>query len=289
MKQILFNLISAYVYHTPPHPGRGILARLAYWLYPNDIVAEIVPGIKIKVRLDSDQDLSYWTHQHERHDESEVFLSYLQEGMTVMDIGANVGVYALRFARKVGPNGKVYAFEPVPEIFTRLQENITLNNTSNIIPVPIALSDRSGKAKMSVAEGLSSLFHHLTNQFVEVRLMTLDEFISEHQIDRVDAIKLDVEGAELQVIRGADQTIRHFKPVMMVEINATTLKSSGTTPEELFQTIVNYGYKGHVIRNGKLIPTTKVIRPMGYRSRFVVKWKLIRLECDNYLFLPQEA
>ncbi|MCS7277581.1 MAG: FkbM family methyltransferase, partial [Aquificaceae bacterium] len=150
MRHLLFNLIAAYIYHTPFRPGRSILGRLAYRIYPHEFVAEVTSGIKIKVRLDWASDITYWTNSYENHDELKVFLSHLREGMTVLDIGANIGFYALHFARKVGPSGKVYAFEPVPEFFERLKEHIALNNMTNIFPIHVALSDQKGSAKMSV-------------------------------------------------------------------------------------------------------------------------------------------
>jgi len=289
LRKLLFNLIAAYIYHTPFRSGRSVLGRLAYRIYSQEFVAEVGIGIKIKVRLDWATDITYWTNTYESHKELKVFLNHLQDGMTVLDIGANVGFYALHFARKVGPQGKVYAFEPIPEYFNRLKEHIVLNNATNIVPVPVALLDQKGVAKMSIASGDSSLFHHESDQFVDVPLTTLDNFVAENQIDRVDAIKLDVEGAELHVIRGADQTIRKFKPIMMVEINATTLKAAGTSPEELFSAIIGYGYQAFIIRNGKTILTNKVLRPMGYRFYSLTGHKLVFHEFDNYLFLPKRA
>jgi glycosyltransferase involved in cell wall biosynthesis len=73
-----------------------------------------------------------------------------------------------------------------------------------VIPVPIALSDEKGVAKMSVRGGGSSFFRHLSNEFVEVQVERLDDFVEREKIERVDAIKIDVEGAELRVIRGAE-------------------------------------------------------------------------------------
>jgi len=289
MKRWLSKLIAAYVYHTPPHPGRGILARLAYWLNPGDFIAEIAPNIKIKVRLNDPTTLSYWTHQHEQHGETEVSCSYLKERMIVFDVGAHYGVYALFFAQKVGPTGKVYAFEPVPENFVCLKEHIALNNVTNIISVPLALSDRKGVTKISVARGLSSQFCFLAKQFVEVPMTTLDAFIAEQGIKQVDTLKLDVEGAELYVIRGAHETIQQHKPIMMVEINFTTLKAANTSPDELFNTIVSYGYDAFVIRNGKDISVSKVLRKTGYQGwDWILGIKPHKIVLDNYLFLPKE-
>jgi len=280
MRKWLFNLIAAYIYHTPPHPGRGLLGKLAWRIYPHEFIAEIALGIKMKVRLDNPDDIMVWTWRRGFSDRSEeLFVSLLQKGMIVFDIGANVGLYTLLAALKVGPNGKIYAFEPVPSIFKRLKENLELNNIYNVVPIPIAVSDKKGIARISVAGMGSSLVYYPVHAsgFVEVPTEPLDTFVEQEDIKRVDAIKLDVEGAELHVIRGADQTIRKFKPIMMVEINPMTLKAAGTTPEELFQTVIGYGYQAYIIRNGKAVPVTQPIK---------ARWRGFKVCFDDYLFLP---
>lgn len=282
MRKGLAKLIIAYLLHTPPHRGRGIFYRLAQRLFPQQgLIVEPLKGIRIHLR-NTGGDFSYLTvHDFARHGEPEVFSNYLQEGMTVLDIGANLGVYALYFARCVGQMGRVFAFEPVPTTFARLKEHIALNNAANIFPVPFALSDREGSMKMWVDEiqhaGSSFYVRSAESELLEVPVTTVDLFVQREGIKRVDAIKIDVEGAELAVIRGADRTLRRDKPLLMVEINEATLTAAGTTPEELFATIVDYGYDAFVIRHGKAVPTASVVRPYGYYP-----W-----DTDNYLFVPR--
>jgi len=204
MRKLLFNLIAAYIYHTPPHPGRGILGKLAWRIYPHEFVAEISDGVKMKVRLDRSDDILAWTRTFNPDDEVGVFLSQLREGFVVLDIGANVGLISLLAAKRVGGTGRVYAFEPVPEIFVRLQENIALNGFNNIEPVPLALSSQRGMATISIAhDGASSLFCRVSNEFVEVPTERLDDFVEREGIERVDAIKLDV-------IEGTNYTFRQI-------------------------------------------------------------------------------
>jgi FkbM family methyltransferase len=278
MRELFARLAAAYIKATPPHPGRGILGKIAWWIYPQPIVVKSRDGFFISVRLCNLDDIGFMSTIHEVHNDRHVFVSHLREGMTVMDVGAHVGFYSLLISRAVGPSGKVYAFEPVPEIFACLKERIALNNATNVIPVPIALSDEKGVAKMSIKGMSSSLFRRVSDEFVEVQVERLDDFVEREKIERVDAIKIDAEGAELKVIRGADKTIRRDKPILMVEIHAATLQAAGTTPEELFETIVSYGYNAFVIRHGKAIPTDKVVEPWRYfhDTRY-----------DNYLFIPR--
>ena len=119
----LAKLIEFHIFHPPQHIGHKILRKIAWWIHR-----------------------TRW----EPNNDCQVFVSHLREGMTVMDVGANLGLYSLLISRAIGPSGKVYAFEPVPEIFARLKEHIALNNATNVIPVPVALSDEKGTAKMSV-------------------------------------------------------------------------------------------------------------------------------------------
>jgi len=279
MRRFLAQLAAAYIKATPLRPGHGILGKIAWWIYPQTIVVKQEDGFLVKVKLCDAGEISFLRPQDwEPHNDRHVFVSHLREGMTVMDVGANLGLYSLLISRAVGPSGKVYAFEPVPEIFARLKEHIALNNATNVIPVPIALSDEKGTVKMSVAGCGSSFFRHLSGEFVEVQVERLDDFVEREGIEKVDAIKIDVEGAELRVIRGADKTIRRDKPILMVEIQAATLQAAGTTPEELFKTIVGYGYNAFVIRHGKAIPTDKIVEPWRYPYGF---------RFDNYLFIPR--
>ena len=278
MRRFLAQLAAAYIKATPPHPGHGILGKIAWWIYPQPFVVKTRDGFFIKMRLCEAEDFDVVNGNDEPHNDRHVFVSHLREGMTVMDVGANLGLYSLLISRAVGPSGKVYAFEPVPEFFAQLKEHLALNNAASVIPVPIALSDEKGIAKMSVKGGASSLFRHVSDEFVEVQMERLDDFVEGEGIERVDAIKIDVEGAELKVIRGADKTIRRNKPILMVEVSPVTLQAAGTTPEELFETIVGYGYNAFVIRHGKAIPTDKVVEPWRHSGgrRF-----------DNYLFIPR--
>jgi len=280
VRKWLFNLIATYIYHTPPHPGRGILGKLAYRIYPHEFLVEISPGVKMKLRLKYRGDIDIWVYMRGlAHYSAQVFVNYLKEGMTVFDIGANVGYYTLLIAQKVGSTGKVYAFEPIPETFARLQENIALNGFTNIVAVPAAVTDRDCTVRMSVEDSASSIFRASSANSIEVPTISLDSFVGQHRIERVDAIKMDVEGAELLVLRGADQVIRRYKPIIMTEINPALLKSAGTTAEELFKAIIDYGYDSYVIRRGQPIPVTSVVKP----SRRVNLFSCV----DDYLFLPQ--
>jgi FkbM family methyltransferase len=139
-----------------------------------------------------------------------------RDGDTVFDIGAYVGIYTLRNAKRVRDNGLVYAFEPNPSAFARLANNVKINGLTNVQCIPLALGDRAGDQSLYTStefEPSSTLFApHLKNWAdsiaeISVQMDTLDHFIAQHGIRRIDVAKIDVEGAEVTVLRGATNAL----------------------------------------------------------------------------------
>lgn len=154
-----------------------------------------------------------------------VFLDLLKDANTVIDIGANTGLFAL-LAAKAMPNCKVWAFEPVPFIFDMLQKNIRLNQLANVEAVPAAVSDSDGETTFYITHtsvGIptdSSSCRGFRDQVDEYRVptITLDEHVRRHHIARVDVVKIDAEAAEEKVIRGALHTIETHRPMIICEV-----------------------------------------------------------------------
>jgi FkbM family methyltransferase len=136
---------------------------------------------------------------------------HLKPGMTFIDVGANKGDFTLLAARLAGNSGIVLSIEPEPDNHTMLQRSIALNHYSNIRVLQIALSDREGTADLQI--GATSGAHSLSPGFkglrkVTVPTMTLDQLVAEQQLQNVDMVKIDVQNWELEVLRGAAQTLR---------------------------------------------------------------------------------
>jgi len=131
-------------------------------------------------------------------------------GDIVFDIGAYVGDTALWFSKAVGPQGKVYAFEPEPGNFEKLKANLERNNVTNVIPLQLAVSETEGEMQVSSAAGSSVITQAGTG--LSVKVTTIDKFVEANKLPRVDFIKMDVEGHELKVLEGAHETIQAFKP-----------------------------------------------------------------------------
>jgi len=131
-------------------------------------------------------------------------------GDIVFDIGAYIGDTALWFSKAVGPQGKVYAFEPEPSNFERLKANLKHNKVTNVIPLRLALSENEGEMQIAGGEGCSEITEAAGDNSVMVT--TVDKFVETNKLPRVDFIKMDVEGHELKVLAGARETIKNFKP-----------------------------------------------------------------------------
>jgi FkbM family methyltransferase len=144
----------------------------------------------------------------------------IRPGATVYDVGANYGMHTLLFARLVGPSGRVYAFEPHPGVFSCLKEQIDLNGFRTVVPVCEAVCDRSGTSSFDEADQRSS--GHLIDSssgHLKVRTTSVDAFVFGGQGAPPDFIKVDVEGAESRVLRGALNTLRQHHPMLAIELH----------------------------------------------------------------------
>ncbi|WP_055076694.1 FkbM family methyltransferase [Pseudanabaena sp. 'Roaring Creek'] len=159
-----------------------------------------------------EQELEFWRNQ-------------IQEGMTVIDVGANVGVYTFSAAQRVREKGLVLAIEPFSQCVTYLSETIRVNQLDCVKVCVGAASDRNGKAKLSLssASELNELISEEEGQardasrVEEVECFTLDSLIEEYSVSRVDFLKIDAEGHELQVLKGSASILTEFEPIILYE------------------------------------------------------------------------
>lgn len=180
--------------------------------------------------------------------EMEFWRSRLQPGMTVIDVGANAGVYTFSAAQKVGETGKVIAIEPFSGCVNLLKETIRLNDLSQVRVCHGAASDRSGVVKLSLQA--SSELNEISDAelpegtYEEVESFTLDSLIEKLQLTQVDFLKIDAEGHEIPVLKGSDRILREFRPVILYE-NIAGSQGSNLPVAEFLQ---NYGYELHIYK-----------------------------------------
>ena len=182
-----------------------------------------------------------------------VLSDLLSPGDVFIDVGANIGLFSLFAAPLVGERGMVIAVEASGREFDRLIDNIALNNLMNVRALHFALSDKPGVVELSIADdkhgGHNTLAKNFTYASVEkirterVAAETIDQLVGRSKIDRLDLIKMDIEGAELLAIRGARETLQKFRPVLLLEVVEQMLTSGGGSAPELESELLRVGYR----------------------------------------------
>jgi len=164
----------------------------------------------------------------------------LQPGMVFCDVGANLGVFTLMAARQVGPQGRVFSFEPVPDNFAILRRNVEANHYANVVCIPKAAAQHNGKSRLFLSRfcGSHSLVGGPTEyrgEFLEVETVRLD---SVPGLDRIDVLKIDVEGAELEVLEG----LGNLRPQVVLEYNTERISRRGLDASAFLQRLQALGY-----------------------------------------------
>lgn len=189
-----------------------------------------------------------------------VWRTFLRPGATVVDVGAYLGAFSLVAARIVGSSGRVFALEPDPRNVPHLRRNVAINGYEGIVRVfAVAASDKSGPARFYLndgdASGSSLVRAYPRARLVEVPCVSLDELLAE--VGRVDAVKIDVEGAEPAVLRGTASLLERSPEAHLIcEVNPTALSAGGSSPEELLSALSKSGFACHAIEEptGELLP-----------------------------------
>jgi FkbM family methyltransferase len=183
-----------------------------------------------------------------------------EKNVIFLDIGANLGFYSIilgKLFEKNGLNYTVISIEPSPREFDRLKKNIEVNNLKNVILKDIAISDFNGKSKFFITKnktGLSSLEKPEEDQSLQilVKTMKLDDFLKEIKIEKVDIMKIDVEGAELKVLKGGAETLKKYKPLLMIEVSDKRTWKFNYKAQDILNFLKNNGYKFFIIKNSYL-------------------------------------
>jgi FkbM family methyltransferase len=154
---------------------------------------------------------------------TQAVLSYANRGMCAFDIGAHLGYYSLLLAKCVGPVGRVVSFEPSPVNFSTLQRNILINNLKIVELINLAVFSKSGMIEMSVsltdtASGDWSISRRANRDSIQVGTISLDQFCEANHL-LPDFLKIDVEGAEYDVLMGGREAISRRQPTMLIELH----------------------------------------------------------------------
>jgi len=272
-QQVFFSALDLYG-RLPYFRGKG---RLVVWLLrllrsSGPLPIRLPDQSRILMTQQSLELLAYfWLGKHQLEFTKTFWqiLCTLPAGHSVIDVGAHIGYYSLMAAhrlRQIGA-GLVFAFEPHPINFADLQRNQQLNNMSNLILIQKAAADQTTQMRLfsSPLSGAHSLrqfpFH---NDSYEIECTTLDDFMDTHKEAKIGLIKLDVEGAELPALRGAQRLIERDKPYIMYEEDEDRDRAFGYEIKDLRSFLESLGYKIYLVQdrhvnNALAIPRANVL------------------------------
>ena len=232
------SVLRALRLHRLTRLGRNLLGRC------------LTQGIAVEAEgqrlVGSVRDRAFLYKVKEGHFEPEtirVFCRAVRPGMVVLDAGAYLGYYSLLAARQVGPRGKVYAFEPDPASFSFLERNIRLNGYANVVAIAKAIASTTGVRSFH-RHPCDPSMHSLvprkgSRTSISVPCTSVDEFLGEQ---RVDVVKIDIEGAEPLALQGMMKTLERSPALsLFLELNRTSLSEAGKSPDQLISQIRSLG------------------------------------------------
>lgn len=232
-------------------------------------LAELISGKEYDLTLHEDgrvhislkNGVQFWWDTHDKYsllclplygfyepESTGIALKLIKKGNTVFDIGANFGWYSCHFAKEVGETGRVHLFEPTDTI-NELNNNVSLNAfLDRCILNKVALSDKTGTSAFFIPDKMGTGAASLEPTGLDsvhstaVSVITLDDYAETKNIKKIDFIKMDVEGAELLVLKGAKKVLKNFAPPIMLEIVREGVKRFNHTPEDIIEYLGGFGY-----------------------------------------------
>jgi FkbM family methyltransferase len=269
-----------YLRRFPLRDGKGYLYdKLHPILVPEErfVAARLVRGFSLELDLkDPDQRRMYFYGDYDERYEADMVPRLLEAGEVFWDIGANIGFFTLLAATVLNHTGEVVAFEPGRQAYQRLERNLSLNPYKNIHLHKVAVADREGEAVLhlsaDLADGRASLYASGAtgpNQPLQqsCHTVSLDDYGERLGLHPPHFVKIDVEGAEPLVLRGARQMLQRDCPLLLVEMKETALRAGGSGREEIQDFLQGFGYLAVSPHRGKY----HVVREVGsLRSRNVL-------------------
>jgi len=282
----LFKALEYYGNHFH-HRGKWVIHNYLRYIFSADINEElIVERNGLKWLLNPSDYVHRDVFWYGSKDYWDIFhiCNVLKYDDVIFDIGANFGYYTMFLTKYLRNKCKVYAFEPFPTTFQRLTKNVALNNMNDSINIyQMGVSGHSGHIPISVrvpnnsgSATFSTIGHHRLNS-IEVDVTSLDEFIEENKIRKIDFIKIDVEGYEPRVINGSKKLLKTFNPLLLLEIDPPLLIKAKSSVGEIEKSITDYGYKMFCAKRDKLVPFCGLNNNDTYKNVLCMRPEHIKL------------
>lgn len=214
----------------------GSLVRLPLRLIPDDAALRVKGGVNKGYRWIAGSGAhTYWIGIYES-EKQRTLRRLVRPGMQVLDLGANVGFYTLAFSRLVGPTGQVWAFEPASENLRYLRSHVELNALANVTVVAAAVGSVTGFSMFDPGPASSMGKLHRRGS-VRVRVVTLDQLIAAREIATPDVIKVDIEGGEAEMLRGAKRLLESGHTTWLIALHGARAS------EEVREVLSDFSYQ----------------------------------------------
>ncbi|MBI5305975.1 FkbM family methyltransferase [Candidatus Wolfebacteria bacterium] len=235
----------------------GKILRSCLLLIPKNATVRILQGkLKGKKWIKGSGDNGYWLGTYEL-EKQKLFEKVVKKGNVVYDIGANVGFYSLLAAEIVGPLGKVFSFEPAPRNVFYLKKHIKINKFNNVVVIEAAVSDKKGE--FSFFEYESNASGRLSEEGqLKVASVILDDLLKDGKILPPNVLKIDVEGAEFLVLKGAKNILNKYHPIVLLALD------SHKTREDCLNLLLSFGYEILPIGSKDLRTTQEIIAKKNF-------------------------
>jgi len=243
---------SGYTLETPPDAARQTRLRLWDALRGQIVRVRWIDGIKLDLRMGTDIARLVFVAGEIDPNEFAFLANFLKPGMCVIDVGANEGLFTLFFRKRVGPRGRVIALEPSERELNHLRRNLRINRFSDVDIIACAVGDHAGRARLSLADAGHAGHNALGTPAapwvrvvdeVDVELTTLDTLAEARHWPRIDLIKMDIEGSELNALRGAERLLARDRPVLLLEAEQESLSLRGASLAALLSWLAARKYR----------------------------------------------
>lgn len=235
------------VYDLLPRPVRVAAVAAMSRLMSRRRVTATLDGVTFDLDLGEVIDVNLYLNNYEREVAAAID-RWTKPGMTVLDIGANIGAHALHLAKLVGPSGRVIAFEPTDFAFAKLKRNVALNPSLRVEPVKVALSDHtrsatgvdfraSWRTDGSRRDGLST-----------VDFVRLDDWLAANGVERIDLMKIDIDGHEYPMFAGGTATFARWRPRLLMEAVGPHFNDDARNPYRILESL---GYTFNELKSGE--------------------------------------
>ncbi|HSW56699.1 MAG TPA: FkbM family methyltransferase [Ignavibacteriaceae bacterium] len=227
-------------------------------IFKKEFVKKTKYGFKIKLDVSRDVDKHFYWGEFEVGN-LVLLKSLLKDCQTFFDIGANIGIYSLLASKHMRHGGKVYSFEPSDWAYKRLMENLELNNIKNVEVFKQAATNSAGTKQFYLCEddaynSLNSSPMKAVQKVIDIECIRIDDFCSEHKIKKIDILKVDAEGTDYLVLKGAENILKsETAPIIMCEFNKKILEGLLYTKNDFVRLLRDLSYSVFVIKGENLI------------------------------------